>query len=237
MRMGQAAAESDGGPAVGDVKGLALKQGMRGLAVFSEPGAYTWQRPEGCRNVYVRICGGGGGSGGVPATGSGQFSSSAGGGAGYAEKFIADVAGEVAVQVGQGGSAGSLGTGNGGDGGESRFGDYVSATGGTGSSKGYAVPFGQVSSAMESGKPGVGINGDLNLDGGFGVRTIAFTHNTGFEQGSGGVCAMFGGALQTLRGYKVNPGNGAIGRAQLNQNDSALAGYTGGHGCVMVYAF
>jgi hypothetical protein len=167
------------------------------VSVFDTPGTYTWNKPSGCKKVWIR-CWGGGGGGGGNLTGS----AGGGGGGGYAERWL-DVTGisSATVVVGAGGSGGT-GTSSGGSGGTSEFSvggtTYAEATGGGGGGTGTGSP----------GTGGSGTVGDVLMSGGPGI------HGTRVGGGSPGG-GPSGGAFPGAGGNGGSSSNGSPGAGGL----------------------
>jgi hypothetical protein len=188
------------------------------ISAFRTAGAYTWTKPAGCKQVVVRLVGGGGGAAGY---------CESGGAGGYAEKTI-DVSGIASVTVTVGGGGGNTGYyAAGGDGGTSSFGGYCSATGGYGANRNYG---------HTGGVGGSGSGGDVNLSGGSGTG-----HGNSLSSGSTsrGGDSYFGGAP----GCNRNNGGGELGTAAPGtggsgaRTDGNWAGSTGRVGAVIVWEF
>jgi hypothetical protein len=163
------------------------------MQIFGAGGTGVWLVPAGIDKVRVRMWGAGGSS----AAGT----SSAGGG-GFALKVIYGLSSVTSVPV----IVGTVAPNS--SGGTSSFGSYVSATGGSLYSSLYGVG-------------GIGINGDINYQGGSGYTT------------GGGVASLFGNgggwnASQTFpmpgaSGYGVGINNGTAGSGLLGTGGG---GYT-----------
>lgn len=173
--------------------------GFTSMQVFTSNGTFTI--PAGITRVMVDGCGGGGGGGKSTELDVGNFGSGGGGG-GYFRKIITGLTpGEtVTVTVGAGGAkAGSVGTA-GSAGNTSSFGAHASASGGSGGS---ASP-----NALVDG--GVGSNGDINLQGGFGESHSTMDRSTGGSTQFG-----IGGLMRasSLKKSAVGYGSGGYGAA------------------------
>lgn len=171
--------------------------GFTSMQVFTSSGTFTV--PAGVTRALVEVLGGGGG-GGRTASEDGSDFGTGGGGGGYARKVVTGLSagGTVTVTVGTGGAkAGSGGTA-GTDGGASSFGAHVSASGGAGGSAS--------ADALVDG--GVGSNGDINLQGGFGESHSVMNMSSGGSTQFG-----IGGIMKTspLKKSAVGYGSGGYG--------------------------
>jgi hypothetical protein len=202
--------------------------------VYSTPGAFSLQVPDGCTRVDVVVFGGGGagGMGGQPNGGS--FSSgSGGGGGGFAS--VADlevVPGQsysVVVGAGAPGTQPSWSNTVAASGQESRFANFVAASGGEG---------GRWNSTAGAG--GRGLVGAVKLTGTAGA--IGVNRNTG---GNGGVATGSGAGSKQVGSSTPNchnqstctymaesPGSGGAGGG--GNNSASGWGAAGGHGRVIV---
>jgi hypothetical protein len=204
---------------------------------FTASGTFTKATYPWLRALKVRVQGGGGGAGGTASTNSIERAFSGhGGGGGYAEKFIIDIAGLSAsetITVGAGGAAGSAGANAGGTGGTSTaFG--VSATGGTGGAGAAAVSGSAV--FRTGGAGGTGSGGDIAITGGDADHRRADTAPvSGHLSGS----AVLGSAAAASSAFEnVSPaahlyGGGAPGINSLT-SQAAKAGTAGAAGIVIV---
>lgn len=207
---------------------------------FSTPGAFTWNRPAGCRKIIVEGCGGGGGAGGVGTGGANLSGSSAGGGSGFSGKTglidvtaIASIAGVIGA-AGTGGSGAAQTAGSGGGNTTLAIGGYV--WGGGGGSGGYTTVITPNSASAVGGLGGLGINligfsengslgrhtssGGFNADGGIGGsgmygRGGAGVHLISASSGNGSNASGFGagagGSAMTGAGSFVDGANGTAG--------------------------
>lgn len=168
----------------------------------------TWSKPDGLEYIEVWVCGGGGGGG----SNAGDTSDGGGGGGGCAFEHLSalELAATTSVQiiVGSGGSAQTSG-------GSSSFGDFLSATGGSGATD------------QIGGAGGTGSNGDLNITGGGGV-SIPPNSSGGAAGGTGGSSHFGGGGVGTV-GTNGNPG-GSYGGGGGGSASTDSTSYTGGAG-------
>lgn len=178
---------------------------LRGRAVYSKAGVYTWDVPTGVTKVWVEVIGGGGGG----ARSTTLPGPSGGSGGGIARKLY-DLSSKtsVTVTVGAGGIGalvdGETGTG----GGTSSFGTAVVASGGGGGLINGKAPHG-----------GQGWGGDENHSIGAACHAIGNSSNTGFHGGAGG-----GGESNFSwddSRKPLTPGNGGAGRGGSAAPDGA----------------
>lgn len=187
-----------------------------GFQVFTASGSYT-KATNNPSFVIVELVGGGGGGGGTNST-VGAYGGSGGSG-GYAkEKILASsLAASETVTIGAGGSGGT-GSANGVAGGTTSFGAFLSATGGA---LGVA---GTSNIGFESGAGGIGIGGNLNLQGGGGGRNGG---NSYFSGGGAGTAGNGGAG-------NANTGGGGAGGCS---NGNIRNGGAGGTGLVIVWEY
>lgn len=201
---------------------------LRSIKQFTASGLYT--KPSWLKFLRVKLVGGGASSGGRKATTSSQFSlGEPGGGGGYAEKWLnaTDVNATEWVVVGLGGAAPSAGN-NGENGGTTSFGTHCSATGGL---------FGQALAASGTAiygsarTGGVGVGGDINLNGQDGAR-VMIAYNTMYSYTIPGGSSMlgFGGTY----GYPGNNYGGGAGGHMSGISLAAQPGLAGGNGTCIV---
>jgi len=176
----------------------------------------TWNKPANLDFVIVLVvgAGGGGGGGGTETTGVGQVAAAGGGGAGGAsikKVAAASLGSSETVTVGAGGTAGD-GTSAATGGGTSSFGAHCSATGGAGGSTGTAS---SGSGIFVGGLPGLGADGDLNLEGGAG-GTSNIIGGIRVSMGFGGG-SLYGGSTRAPSNNEglsgVSPGAAGSGAA------------------------
>ncbi len=191
-----------------------------GVQNFSTSGSFVV--PPGVSQVEVELWGGG----------SGTFASAAGApsgggsGGGYARKRIVGLnpGQQITVTVGSGGSAGAVGGAAPAAGGTSSFGSFVSATGGS-------LNYLATTASPQNGAtpPGVGVGGDVNLNGSTGQAASA---NQG---GMGGAGAMGGSQNSGTTGVNgLFPGGGASGAGTGANGSTPYAGASGAGGLVVV---
>ena len=191
-----------------------------GVQNFSTSGNFVV--PPGVSQVEVELWGGG----------SGTFASAAsapsggGSGGGYARKRIVGLNPwqQITVTVGSGGSAGAVGGTAPTAGGTSSFGSFVSATGGS-------LNYLATTASPQNGAtpPGVGVGGDVNLNGSSGQAAMA---NQG---GMGGAGAMGGSQNSGTTGVNgLFPGGGASGAGTGANGSTPYAGASGAGGLVVV---
>lgn len=181
--------------------------------VFTASGNFVV--PAGVTAVLVRVLAGGGAGGGSP-TSSTAIGAGGGAAGGYAEKWCAVTPGQtIAVTVGAGGTCTGPGV-NGTAGQSSSFGSYCSATGGQyGASNGTTFEIG-----------GVGVGGDINLNGNGGQQGQSGNNGTGTQpMGAPGGAPPFGGGATSntwgqgydAKGYGAG-GGGAGGTTNRGGN-------------------
>lgn len=174
--------------------------------------------------------GGSAGGGAIPRASAGHITLGLpGSGGGYSEKFIlaGDLADSETVTVGAGG-VGAAGT-TGGSGGTSSFGSHLQATGATGGNASTSAANTTHRTVLNTGVPGVGSGGDLNLRGGPGDDAHVTGGGSLASVGKGGASFFGPGPSQNLESAgtaAVNPGAGGGG---MRNNDSASQ-RTGGNG-------
>jgi hypothetical protein len=201
--------------------------------------SYPWLRA-----IRVRMVGGGGGSGGNTATSSNAVSvGMAGGGAGYCEKFITNIAGLSASETitrGAGGAAGAAGNNNGSDGGNSTAFGLTAGGGKAGNGDGTLSP---ADSFPFSAGGGSASGGDINIQGANAHMHVALNNVRvipgmgGASQLSGGVTASsvaFNGSGEKLAIAGKLYGGGASGPAKGYSSATNRAGAAGGNGIVIV---
>ena len=186
---------------------------LQGVMLFTASGNFTV--PMGVSGIENECWGGGGGGGGGGIASSGN-SGSGGNGGGYSRKRVTGLTAGMIIPVTIGGAgAGSVSnTTNGSNGGTTSFGSYNSATGGVGG----AAPNGGTNGLL-AGVPGIGISGDINLLGNWGLSGIPVANGATSPQASGG----FGGGA-------AMGGGGGLGGAGVNGWPGYFPGGGGGGG-------
>ena len=175
------------------------------VVTFTSSG--TWTKDAGLKYIVVEgIAGGGGGGYAFDSDANEQAAGAGGGAGGYFKKVIlaSSLSATETVTVGAAGAGGTSG-GNGATGGTTSFGALASATGGVGAVNG---------AGQAGGAGGTASSGDLNVTGGAGARSIAFTaDNTRSEGviGVGGVGFFGGEGAYGSGGRGGYDGNGAAG--------------------------
>lgn len=180
----------------------------------------TWSKPDGLEYIEVWVCGGGGGGGSVTSSGG---SSDGGGGAGacsFEQLTASELSATTSVQIGVGLGGVAQTTGE-----TSFFGDFLSATGGSGAS------------GTTGAGGGTASGGDLNLNGGTGQNGT--TDNADGGTGGGGGSSFFGqgglGATNSDGGAGTNYGGGGGGSSDTDS--SAKTGGSGGQGVVTIKVY
>jgi hypothetical protein len=190
-----------------------------GMAVISTVGTSIWTVPDVLRlglryaTVEVQGPGGGGSRGTIQACGGG------GGAGGYAKKVI-DLTGVTSITcIVPDGGAGAVSVGqDGGNGlGNCQFGSYLYATPGQG---------GQGTSNA-GGQPGIGVNGTLNLQGGWGSDGQDYAIWNGLTGSGDGGASFFGGGGRSAR---LANNAGRSGTAPGSGGGAGMGDSTGGPG-------
>jgi hypothetical protein len=199
------------------------------IQVFSSSGTYT--PSNGTIAIIVEMVGGGGSGGGAPATGSGQGSCGAAGGAGGYIKFRSTsgfTGATVTIGAGGVGASGSQGT----FGGATSMLGYTAGGGSAGTISGPAT----TASTAPAGGGTVGGSGQqliVAFSGGPGSGS--FIGPDGFLDGVGGGTPLGSGSSQ---GGGTPNGYGGGGTGSLNpQSSSAQVGTNGAAGVVIIYEY
>lgn len=197
----------------------------------------TWMRPSGVTKIKVTVVGGGGGGGG--ARSSQDMGSTGGGGGGAAIKII-DVSSipSVDVTIGMGGSGGAAGEKDGSVGGDTEFGLLFSATGGD------PGRYARSPATAITINGGIGLGGDLNIQGGGAGGFSRGSTGPRFSGGIGGSSILGGGGGSAV-GDVVNGsaggnygGGGAGGMADLDvPADNKATGGDGADGVVVIESY
>ena len=169
----------------------------------------TWTKPEGCTAALV-VATGSGGNGRARSNGSDRPAGGSAGGT--AIKFVTKLGTTEAVEVGDGDTSSSELTQPSREGKASKFGEHCSAGGG-GAGKNNAG----------ADAPGVGVGGDVNMRGGWGVRGSSDSTGT-----SGGASYWGGGG-----GYGAGDKPGALGSGGADADGNGMLG----KGVVVVHAY
>lgn len=187
---------------VADYLVLAIRGALpTGEQNFTSSGVFTV--PANVTKIIVEVWGGGGGGGGGD---GGAHSGGGGGGGGYTQKRISGLTpgSTIPVTIGAAGLGGAPGY-SGTAGSTTSFGSYCSATGGDGGD------FYPGSSRGSLG--GLGINGNLNLNGDCGdpsETTVGGGGGSGARGGAGGL-AGYGAGTAGAGGNGFAPGGGGGG--------------------------
>jgi hypothetical protein len=202
------------------------------FAQMTNGGSFTWNKPTGCRFVYVICTGGGAGS----ANNDSSYRMFNGGAGGTAIGFYDVTAvSSVAITTGSGSNGTRGADGNRpGTGGTSSFGSFCSATGGRG---GGSSPWGGGQGGFATGGnvvnvPGGASSGDhentgTEIGGGDSWwHKTGGAHNNGTGQGDTDLDRM------RVKGRYGSGGGGAYGSETANENWRA-----GGAGVVVVYSY
>jgi hypothetical protein len=195
------------------------------ISVFSTPGTYTWNKPDGCKKIWIRCWGGGGGGGGANPGSSGSGAGGGGAGGNYVEKLLnVDSISSATVTVGSGGSGGANDGSGGFSGGSSIFQVgttiYARAVGGGGGS-GAAAPT-DAAGGTPSSSGNVGDFVALGESGWRGMRSISLGGRGGGSPAGGTGAGAFPGA----------GGNGAF-----STSGGSASGSNGANGLVVIVEF
>jgi hypothetical protein len=202
--------------------------GSSTIRVFAS--SSTWSKPAGLKHIVVELVGGGGGGGANtvnPGTNEGD-GGGGGGGGGYSRELLTadELAGTSTVNIiiGAGGNPGSAGL-NGGLGSTTSFGNFLSATGGSGGDTD--------TTNRTGGDAGCGVGGDINICGQDGNAGSPDASGTGF----GGSSYLGGGgkAFVESEGSAGNlyGGGGGGGGTRVGQTTD-VAGGAGAPGVVII---
>lgn len=196
------------------------------VTVISAPGAGNYTVPAGVYRIRVHLWGPGGGAGGGSGASNG-YEGTGGGGGGHTKKEIDVTPGQVIPYVngtrGIGGGPGGAGTA----GTTTSFGAFCSATSG---SPGEHGKFG-ISGNIAPG--GVGIGGDLNLQGGAGTGALpAASDGTGIGSPGGGT--PFGAPGGTPSGGPTVDGLWPGGGGNGAGGTGGATGGNGAHGGIII---
>lgn len=195
---------------------------LRGTAIYSTAGSFTWNVPAGVTKVLATVIGGGGGGGSAVSNANYNAAGGGGGGGGFSRELI-DLAGasSVSVVVGAGGAGGIAGGAIAQLGGASSFGAYCSATGGFGGNGATAAAGSTQVGAGGAGGTGAGgyVNGNgLNGHGGIAASPAVAGGSVGAGAGGGsfisgpGACGAGGnGGSTTVGSQSINGSPGSAG--------------------------
>jgi hypothetical protein len=193
-----------------------------GMQVFTASGTFTV--PAGITSVEALVIGGGGAGG---ASGGAGNAGAGGHGGGMAwGRYAVTPGAAIAVTVGAGGEPSA---GNGGNGGTSSLGALLSATGGQGGLHG-------ASTNTQSGTPGAGTGGQLNITGGIGGPTNSTAWSASLS--ASGPVARGGaapGGLSIISMFSTgDPGGGYGAGGNGASGGSNVPGGAGAPGLVLV---
>jgi len=210
---------------------------LLGAQIFSTPGTFTYTETAGTKKVIVEVQAPGGAGGGAVATGAGQSSLGAPGGAGsYAKSLLTSGFSGASVVVGLGGAGASGAAGN--NGGTSSFGAVISCPGGRGGAvttagSGAAFEIGTLNSSAPTG-------GNISSNVGSGsTRIISLTSITIVAGNAGSTIFGPGGQyLSSGSNGTASTSFGAGGGATGNiPSSSALTGGAGAPGVVIIWEY
>lgn len=226
-----------GTPLSGIATNLTETGGLRSFQIFTSGTAQTYTKPANVTSILVEVVGGGGGGGGAAVSLGSLGAGSGGDGGGYARLYIASAASTYTYTVGAGGAGGSAGANNGSPGGTTSFSALsLSASGGSNGFGGspIAVPFTGITRGNGQ-NPGIGSNGNINLQGGPGYFGIGL--GLSFIGGQGGISQYGQGGLAAnsdqswaATGYGAGGGGGS-------GNTANQPGGNGSGGLIIVWEF
>lgn len=207
------------------------------LVLITATGSSTYTPTTGMKFCIVELIGGGGAGGSSSGAGGQGAAGGGGGGAGYCRKLYTStlLGANATVVIGTGGSAGASGANPGGDGADSTFtpagaGAVLTAHKGTGGGAGTASAS---ISTSTGGNRGVGSNGDVNIDGGWGGYGYSLATGTLTSGGVGGGSALSPQniAVITTTNAGGNPagayGQGGSGALSISSNQAGGTGFQG----------
>jgi hypothetical protein len=209
--------------------------GLHSFQVFTSGTAATYTKPSNVTSILIEVIGGGGGGGGSTGGTSTTSCGAGGGGGGYARLWVPSAAATYTYTVGAGGSAGSAGNNAGGVGGTTTFSaSSLQATGGGGGNGMATISVTTVGGAT-GGSPGVGSNGNINVQGQPGSFSFTGFNNT-IQSGSGGSSHYGGGGMGGAGAATAggNYGGGGSGGGSLT---TSTAGAAGAPGLIVVWEF
>jgi hypothetical protein len=201
---------------------------------FTSSGTFTKADYPWLRAIRVKCQGAGGGGAGVLSNPGQQAIGRSGGGGGYAESFITDIASldaSVTVTRGAGGAGGTSAPTDGSAGGTSSFGALVSASGGGAG----VFSLSNTLSVLAGVQGGATNTGDLTIDGGPSGSGIVISGSLGLT-GFGGdsVLGAGGGGRQTSADGDPGKNYGGGGSAGADRDDTGRPGGAGANGIVIV---
>lgn len=190
----------------------------KNIYASTSAGTSTWSVPTGITKVKVTAIGGGGGGRSCP--GSPSCSNGGGGGGGATVIKIVDVSATSVVQIVVGAGNGAASNDAGAQANPTKFGTYVTATGG----------FNGICNGGNSG--GTASGGDININGG----SSSAGYNSSPYSGGGGGNTLFGfGAPQTQSSGTNVSGNSGIGCGGGGAGSVATGnGGSGATGCLII---
>jgi hypothetical protein len=214
------------------------------VLVVTSSGTFEKGDYPGLYGINVRLVGGGGGGGGVTGASSQASVGGAGSGGGYSEKFIlvASLDASETVTIGSGGSGGAAGNNAGSSGNTTSFGSHCQGTGG-GGGNGMASTSVLPALGGDSGEPGVGSGGDINIKGNVGVMGLIPTSSANVAIPSvGGGTPFAGSVAPVLSSGQTNgingDGYGGGGSGGFSTNNAVdRAGGNGANGVCIIYVY
>ncbi len=230
--------------AAGVLEYLGLQDSFSGrvLRVKKITASQLYEWPDDVAEIDVTICGAGGGAGAGASTPAGYCSAGPGGGAGGSARSRykrGDIPLSVPIEIGAGGIGGISGGAQPTNGGDTKFGDLMSATGGSRGINNSAIPAG-TNAFMSNGGGGDGAGGNLfSSQGGSGTPAVFFSN--GFESGAGGDSIFSFGAPPlaaaiAMKGIDGIDGAGGSG-AYVPANSSGTNGGKGGNGVCLIVEY
>lgn len=231
---------SNGGAAVSWLAGrkmIFVVKPLTGLGTVQvyPTGLSTWNRPIGCRGIFVEMVGAGGGGGFANSNVAESVASGGGGGGGWLRKWFDTPPASAVVSIGVGGVGGTVGTPTGSNGASTTFGATLTAGGGIGGGAGTSGT--SIAILVLGGIGGTCTGGDINGSGARGGFAMRFAPLVSIS-GAGGNSVLGSGGFSTNSGLGqpgTGFGAGGSGAAGANGNDFNGGTGSGGHCTVWEY--